>query len=79
VRIGRETRESLIFVIGLLGLVSQGFVLPLLDKPISIPLCLLFLTMAGVIGVPVLLDLLTPSVDRLEERRRADERGDPRE
>ncbi len=69
-QIRRETRESLIFMIGILGLVSQGFVMPLLSRPVSIPLCLVFLTMAGVIGVPALLGALLPSTDAREDRRR---------
>jgi hypothetical protein len=79
VRIGRETRESLIFVVGVLGLLSQGFV-GAIGKPVSIPLCLIYLTICGVIGAPALLAAILPGNPQPpEERRRADVDGEPDE
>ena len=71
-QISRDTRESLIFLVGLFGVVSQGIIWAATGR-VSIPLCLVFLTMAGVVGVPALLGAILPTPP--EERRRAD--GDP--
>lgn len=73
-RISRDTRESLIFLVGVFGLVSQG-VVGVVGRPVSVPLCLIFLTICGVIGAPALLaavGAMLPSSPSPEERRRAD-------
>jgi hypothetical protein len=74
VKISRDTRESLIFVVGVLGLVSQG-VVGAAGRPVSIPLCLIYMTICGVIGVPALLGAIIPAKQPPEERRRADDRA----
>lgn len=76
-KISRDTRESLIFMVGVLGLASQG-VVGVVGKPVSIPLCLIYLTVCGVIGAPALLAAILPSSDSSDRERRrgsGEERG----
>lgn len=68
-KISRDTRESLIFLVGVLGLVSQGIVAAI-GRPVSIPLCLIFLTITGVIGAPALLAAVLPTSESSERERR---------
>ena len=73
-KISRDTRESLIFVVGVLGLISQG-VVGAIGREVSIPLCFIYLTICGVIGAPALLAAILPSTDA--GRRRANGNGAP--
>lgn len=54
-RIDSDTRDSLLFITGLVGIISQGILVGF-GVPISIPLCGLYGTMAGIGAVPTIVD-----------------------